>query len=304
MNYINSVFELIGNTPLLKINNFEIPNNNNIFVKLEQFNPGGSTKDRIGKLIIEEAEKEGLLKKGFTIIEATAGNTGIGIALSAINKGYEVIFVVPGKFSIEKQVIMKALGAKIIPTPTELGMKGAFEKVKELEQTLKNVFVINQFKNKYNPLAHYLTTGKEIFEQLEGKINYFVAGAGSGGTFSGVMKYLKEKNENIKGVLSDPIGSILGGGECHSYKIEGIGNDFIPETMDLSLVDDVVKVSDENAFYYVKQLALKEGMIVGSSSGSNFYSALEIAKKVNNKNIVTLFPDGADRYLSKNIYGV
>ncbi|KXG77780.1 PLP-dependent cysteine synthase family protein [Thermotalea metallivorans] len=304
MHYYNQIQDLIGNTPMLKINHFDIPKDVNIFAKLEFYNPGGSVKDRIGKWIIEKAEEEGMLKKGYTIIEATAGNTGIGIALAAIHKGYSIIFVVPGKFSIEKQIIMKALGAKIIHTPTEAGMDGAFQKVEELKREIKNVFVVNQFANNYNPQAHYLFTGREIYEQLDGQIDLFVSGAGSGGTFTGVMSYLKEKNKNIRGVLADPVGSILGGGTCGPYKIEGIGNDFIPSVMEMSLVDEVEKVSDEEALFMVKELAFKEGLLVGSSSGAVFQAALNQAKKIRKGNIVVLFADRGDRYFSKQLYGL
>lgn len=208
----------------------------------------------------------------------------------------------PGKFSIEKQIIMKALGAEVINTPTEEGMDGAFRKVDELKNKIKDVFIVNQFKNIYNPEAHYIYTAREIFSQLDGKIDVFISGAGSGGTFTGVMQYFKEKNNNIKGVLADPVGSILGGGACSSYKIEGIGNDFIPKTMDMNLVDEVEKVTDEEAFTAVKELALKEGLLVGSSSGAVFYAALKQARKLKKGNIVILFADRADRYLSKEIY--
>ncbi|SHJ69274.1 PLP-dependent cysteine synthase family protein [Tepidibacter formicigenes] len=302
MKYYNSIQDLIGNTPLLKIDNFHIPKDVNIFAKLEFSNPGGSVKDRVGKWIIEKAENEGKLKKGYTIIEATAGNTGIGLALAAINKGYEIIFVVPNKFSIEKQIIMKALGAKIINTPTEEGLEGAFKKIEELKKQIKNVFVPDQFNNMDNPEIHYLSTGREIYEQLDGNIDVFISGAGSGGTFTGVMRYLKEKDNDIKGILADPKGSIIGGGECRSYKIEGIGNDFIPKTMDIELVDEVEKVSDDEAFYAVKELALKEGLLVGSSSGATFYAALKQANKLKKGNIVVIFADRADRYISKQIY--
>lgn len=304
MTYVNSIHELIGNTPLMKINNFNLTNEVNIFAKLEFFNPGGSIKDRVGQWIIKNAEEMGELKKGMTIIEATAGNTGIGLALAAVNRGYNIKFVVPGKFSKEKKDIMKALGADIISTPTQKGLKGAFDEVERLKKELGNVFIPDQFNNMKNPEIHYLTTGPEIFEQLDGEIDFFVFGAGSGGTYSGIMKYLKEKNKNIKGILADPYGSILGGGDCSSYNIEGIGNDFIPETMDNRLVDDVIKVSDEEAFNAIKILAKKEGLLVGSSSGAAFYAALEVAKKIDRGNIVTLFADRSDRYLSQGIYNL
>ncbi|HID0816900.1 cysteine synthase A [Clostridium botulinum] len=302
MKYLDSIKELIGNTPILKLNNLNIKPGVNVFVKLETNNPGGSVKDRIGIYMIEQAEKEGKLKKGYTIVEATAGNTGIGVALAAINKGYDVIFVVPEKFSVEKQTLMRALGAKIINTPKKDGMLGAVAKANELLETIENSISLKQFENEANPLAHYKTTGPEIYEDMDGKIDYFVSGAGSGGTFTGVMKFLKEKDENIKGILADPKGSTMGGGEKEAYDIEGIGNDFIPDTMDMDLVDKVIKVNDEEAYEMVKLLALKEGLIVGSSSGAAVSAALKLAEKIDKGNIVTILPDRGDRYFSKNIY--
>lgn len=305
MKYAMDIKDLIGKTPLLKINNFNIPDGVNIFAKLENMNPGGSVKDRTCYYMLKDAEEKGFIRKGSTIIEPTAGNTGIGLALAALNKGYKIIFVVPTKFSIEKQTLMKALGATIINTPKELGMKGAEDKAYELAREITDSFVPNQFKNMSNVRAHYETTGPEIYDDLNGKIDIFVAGAGTGGTFTGVMRYLKEKNSNIKGVLADPIGSIIGGGNIiKCYKIEGIGNDFIPDTMDITLIDDVEKVTDDEAFYYVKELTRREGVMVGSSSGAAFAAALKQAKKQTEpKNIVVLFPDRSDRYFSENLYG-
>ncbi|AAK78907.1 cysteine synthase A/O-acetylserine dependent cystathionine beta-synthase [Clostridium acetobutylicum] len=303
MNYIDDIRQIIGNTPIIKINNFGLNSGVNIFAKLELLNPGGSVKDRVGVYMIEDAEKKGKLKKGYTIVEGTAGNTGIGIALAAINKGYNVIFVVPEKFSIEKQTLMKAFGAKIINTPREEGMQGAVKKANELLSTIPNSISLGQFVNQANPLAHYETTGPEIYRDLEGNIDYVVAGAGSGGTYAGVLKFLKEKKPNIKGVLADPEGSTMGGGEEASYDIEGIGNDFIPDTMDMNLVDEVIKVNDAEAFHMVRQLALKEGLIVGSSSGAAMAAAIKLSKKIKSGNIVTIFPDRGDRYFSKNILG-
>jgi len=300
--YLNSIKELIGNTPIIKLNNLDIKPGVSIFAKLENHNPGGSVKDRIGIYMIEQAEKEGKLKPGYTIVEATAGNTGIGVALGAINKGYDIIFVVPEKFSVEKQALMRALGAKVINTPRESGMLGAVEKAEELLKTIENSISLRQFENRANPLAHYKTTGPEIYMDMEGKIDYFVSGAGSGGTFTGVTKFLKEKNKNVKGILADPYGSTMGGGTMGCYDIEGIGNNFIPNTMDMKLVDQVIKVTDEEAYAMVKTLALKEGLIVGSSSGAAVAAALKIAKTIHSGNIVTLFPDRGDRYFSKNVY--
>lgn len=302
MNYIEDIKNLIGNTPIVKINHIQIKDGVNIFAKLESNNPGGSVKDRIGIYMIEDAEKKGLLKPGYTIVEATAGNTGIGVALAAINRGYNIIFVVPEKFSVEKQTLMRALGAKIINTPREDGMLGAVAKAEELLNTIDNSISLKQFENNTNPLAHYETTGPEIYRDLDGKIDYFVAGAGSGGTYTGIVKYLKEKNPNIKGILADPKGSTMGGGIEGCYDIEGIGNNFIPHTMDMNLVDEIIKVTDEEAFNMVKELAIKEGIIAGSSSGAALVAALKLSEKIDTGNIVTVFPDRGDRYFSKNIY--
>ncbi|MCH1961505.1 cysteine synthase family protein [Clostridium perfringens] len=302
MKYYNDIRDLIGNTPILKLNNISTKEGVNIYAKIEGNSPGGSCKDRVGIYMVEKAEKEGKLKFGSTIIEATAGNTGIGIALAAINKGYKIIFIVPDKFSIEKQKIMKALGAEIINTPKEEGMEGAINLANSLLSEIPNSLSLNQFKNEANPLAHYETTGRELYDGLDGQIDYFVAGAGSGGTISGVLKFLKENILEVKGILADPVGSIIGGGQCGTYKIEGIGNNFIPETMDMSLVDDVIKVNDEEAFDAVKLLAKKEGLIVGSSSGAAFAAALKLAEKIEKGNIVTIFPDRGDRYFSTDLF--
>ncbi|MDK0578015.1 cysteine synthase family protein [Clostridium perfringens] len=302
MKYYNDIRDLIGNTPILKLNNISTKEGVNIYAKIEGTSPGGSCKDRVGIYMVEKAEKEGKLKPGSTIIEATAGNTGIGIALAAINKGYKIIFIVPDKFSIEKQKIMKALGAEIINTPKEEGMEGAINLANSLLSEIPNSLSLNQFKNEANPLAHYETTGRELYNGLDGQIDYFVAGAGSGGTISGVLKFLKENISEVKGILADPVGSIIGGGQCGTYKIEGIGNNFIPETMDMSLVDDVIKVNDEEAFDAVKLLAKKEGLIVGSSSGAAFAAVLKLAEKIEKGNIVTIFPDRGDRYFSTDLF--
>ncbi|EIF6168917.1 PLP-dependent cysteine synthase family protein [Clostridium perfringens] len=302
MKYYNDIRDLIGNTPILKLNNISTKEGVNIYAKIEGTSPGGSCKDRVGIYMVEKAEKEGKLKPGSTIIEATAGNTGIGIALAAINKGYKIMFIVPDKFSIEKQKIMKALGAEIINTPKEDGMEGAINLANSLLSEIPNSLSLNQFKNEANPLAHYETTGRELYDGLDGQIDYFVAGAGSGGTISGVLKFLKENISEVKGILADPVGSIIGGGQCGTYKIEGIGNNFIPETMDMSLVDDVIKVNDEEAFDAVKLLAKKEGLIVGSSSGAAFAAVLKLAEKIDKGNIVTIFPDRGDRYFSTDLF--
>lgn len=302
MSYYNSMQELIGNTPIVKLNNIGIPSDVNLFAKLELYNPSGSVKDRIGKYMIKDAENKGLLKKGGTIVEATAGNTGLGIAFAALNKGYRIIFVVPTKFSQEKQTLLKALGAEIINTPREGGMLGASEKAEELRRTIPGAISLEQFKNQSNPQAHYETTGAEIYRDLDGRIDYLVAGAGSGGTYTGVVRYLKEYNPDIQGVLADPVGSTMGGGEHGDYDIEGIGNDFIADTMDMSLVDRVVKITDDDAFYGARLLAKKEGIFAGSSSGAALIAAKKLIDSGAKGNIVVIFPDRGDRYFTKNLY--
>ena len=252
--------------------------------------------------MINDAKEKGILKKGGTIVDATAGNTGIGIAIAALNQGYHVVFTVPEKFSIEKQKVMKALGAEIIHTPRELGMLGAESIAEEILSNTPGAVSLRQFRNPANPLAHYETTGPEIYSQLEGKIDYFVAGAGSGGTFSGVVKYLKEQNPDIKGVLADPYGSTIGGGEHHDYEIEGIGNDFIADTMDITLVDKVIKITDDEAFNTSRALAKNEGILAGSSSGAALAAAIKLSEEIDHGNIVTVFPDRGDRYLSKGLF--
>ncbi len=302
MSMYGSMQELIGNTPLVRLTNLGFPETLRVYAKLELYNPAGSVKDRIGKYMIEDAERRGLLKPGYTIIEATAGNTGLGIAFAALNRGYRLIFTVPTKFSQEKQTLLRALGAEIINTPLEEGMLGAAKKAEELRSQIPNSITLEQFKNKSNPRAHYETTGPEIYRDLDGNIDYLVAGAGSGGTFSGVMQYLKEKNPKIQGVLADPYGSTIGGGEHFDYNIEGIGNDFIADTMDMSMVDRVIKVSDDEAFEQVKRLARCEGIFAGSSSGAALAAVSKLAQTVHSKNVVVILPDRGDRYFSKHIY--
>lgn len=293
---------LIGNTPIVRLTKLGLPENVRLWAKLETYNPAGSVKDRVGKYMIEDAERRGLLQPGGTILEATAGNTGLGIAFAALGRGYRVIFVVPTKFSQEKQTLMRALGAEIINTPREEGMLGAAAKAEELRASIPGAVMLGQFKNPANPLAHYETTGPEIYRDLEGKIDYFVAGAGSGGTFTGVVKYLKEQNPAIQGVLADPLGSTIGGGAHADYDIEGIGNDFVPDTMDLSLVDQVIKVTDTEAFAQTKALAAKEGLIVGTSSGAAVAAAIKLIENGARGDVVTLLPDRGDRYFSKHLY--
>ena len=302
MAYYESMQSLIGHTPLVKLNNFEFPENSRLFAKLELFNPAGSVKDRIGKYMIEEAEKKGLLSSGSTIVEATAGNTGLGIAFAALNRGYKIIFVVPDKFSQEKQTLMRALGAEIINTSREGGMLEAARKAEEMRASISDAISLEQFKNPSNPLAHYETTGPEIYSDLDGKIDWLVAGAGSGGTFTGVLRYLMEQNPRIQGCLADPVGSTMGGGEHGDYDIEGIGNDFIADTMDMSLVDKVVKINDTESFEMARQLAAKEGIFAGSSSGAALAAALKLIHGGASGNIVIILPDRGDRYFSKNLY--
>ena len=301
-NVYDNIREMIGNTPIIKINHMGVKPGVNIYAKLELMNPAGSVKDRVGVYMIDDAKKRGLLKEGGTIIDATAGNTGIGIAVAALNQGYRVIFTVPEKFSVEKQIVMKALGTEIVHTSREGGMLGAEEKAEEMLKTIPDSISLRQFRNPANPLAHYETTGPEIYSQLDGKIDYFVAGAGSGGTFSGVVKYLKEQNPGIVGVLADPYGSTIGGGEHFDYNIEGIGNDFIADTMDITLVDKVIKINDDEAFAASRNLAKHEGILAGSSSGAALAAALKLAEEIDEGNIVTVFPDRGDRYLSKGLY--
>lgn len=302
MAYYDSMQELIGHTPLVGLGHIELPEKVRLFAKLELYNPSGSVKDRIGKSMIADAEKKGVLKPGGTIIDATAGNTGLGIAFAALNRGYRIIFVVPTKFSQEKQALLRALGAEIINTPREGGMLLAAQKASQLREATPCAITLDQFKNQANPQIHYETTGPEIYEDLDGKIDYLVAGAGSGGTFTGIVRYLKERNPQIKGILADPVGSTMGGGEHADYNIEGIGNDFIAETMDMSLVDQVIKITDKDAFENARELAAKEGLIAGLSSGGALAAAKKLILTGAEGNIVIVLPDRGDRYFTKGLY--
>ena len=293
---------LIGNTPLVKLNHLDLPEGVNLYAKLELYNPSGSVKDRIGLYMVEDAERRGILKSGGAIVEATAGNTGLGIAFAALNRGYRVVFVVPTKCSQEKQTLMAALGADIVNTPREEGMLGAERKAEELLRMIPGAVSLRQFHNPANPLTHYETTGPEIWRDMEGKVDYLVAGAGSGGTFTGIVRFLKEQNPAVQGVLADPVGSTMGGGEHGDYDIEGIGNDFIPDTMDMSLVDQVVKITDNEAFRAVRVLARREGVFAGSSSGGALAAAKKLIEGGARGNIVVVFPDRGDRYFSKGLY--
>ncbi|MFD1037622.1 PLP-dependent cysteine synthase family protein [Virgibacillus byunsanensis] len=298
-----SVKELIGGTPLFEISQFPLPQGVRLFAKLEYYNPGGSVKDRLGVELVNDALNRGVLKEGGTIIEPTAGNTGIGLALAALDKNISVLFCIPEHFSMEKQIIMQALGAQIVHTPRETGMIGAIEKTNQLLKEIPNSFSPQQFANPANPNAYYKTMAPEIWTDLNGGIDVFVAGAGTGGTFMGSARYLKEKNPAVKTVIVEPVGSIIAGGEPGPHKTEGIGMEFLPEYMDRSYMDAIHTVSDDHAFKMVKQLAEKEGLLVGSSSGSAMYAALQEAKNAEpGETLVTVFPDGSDRYLSKNIY--
>jgi O-acetylserine dependent cystathionine beta-synthase len=303
MRVYGGVQDLVGNTPVVEISRIHIPNNCRIFAKLEYVNPGGSVKDRLGLSLIEDAEHSGNLLPGGTIIEPTAGNTGIGLALAAIGKGYQVVFVVPEKFSLEKQTLMRALGAEIVNTKTELGMRGAIEKAKELVLKTRGAFSPSQFSNPANPATYMKTLGPELWRDLDGQIDVFVAGAGSGGTFMGTAHYLKERSPGVKTVVVEPVGSILNGGPAGSHVTEGIGMEFLPDYMDPSYFDAIHTVRDEDAFTQLRSLAKNEGLLVGSSSGAAFYGALreaEIAQA--GSHIVTIFPDSSERYLSQNIY--
>ena len=297
-----STQELIGRTPLVRLAYSGFPEDVKVYAKLELWNPSGSVKDRTGLYMVKDAEARGLLKPGGTIVEATAGNTGLGIAFAALNRGYRIIFVVPTKFSQEKQTLMRALGAEIINTPREGGMLGAEERANELKASIPGAISLEQFHNMANPLAHYETTGKEIWEDLGEQIDYFVAGAGSGGTYSGIARYIKERKPGITGVLADPVGSTMGGGEHGDYDIEGVGNDFIADTMDMSLVDRVIKVTDKEAFENARLLASHEGIFAGSSSGAALTAVRKLVDSGAKGTIVTVFPDRGDRYFSKGLY--
>lgn len=303
MKVYRSVHDLIGHTPLVEITHFLLPEGVRLFAKLEFYNPGGSVKDRLGRELIEDALAKGLVTPGGTIIEPTAGNTGIGLALAALEHNLHVIVCVPEKFSIEKQELMKALGATIVHTPTSKGMTGAIAKAEELLKEIPNSYSPSQFANEANPRAYYKTLGPELWEALDGNINIFVAGAGTGGTFMGTASYLKEQNQQIKTVIVEPEGSILNGGEAGSHETEGIGLEFIPPFLNQTYFDTIHTISDRDAFSRVKQLAQKEGLLVGSSSGAALHASLLEAEKAKpGTNIVTIFPDSSERYLSKHIY--
>lgn len=297
------ITQIVGETPILHLKRIVPPGAADIYAKLEYLNPGGSIKDRAAIGIIRRAEQQGLLHKGSTIFEATAGNTGIGLALIGVNRGYKVVLFVPEKFSQEKVIIMRALGAEVTRTPDAEGMEGAIQRMRDAAAKTPDSFVAAQFENPANPDFHYETTGREIFEQMEGRIDAVVIGAGTGGTFTGVARYVKERLPKALAVAVETVGSVLGGGPKGTHKIEGIGASFIPKTFDSSLADQIIAVSDPDAFNTVKELAAKEGVLGGSSAGANVFVALQIARRLGpGKRVVTIIPDSAERYLSKKIF--
>ena len=303
----NSVTELIGGTPLLKANNFIKANDikANIYVKLEYFNPAGSVKDRIAKAMIEQAEKDGKLKPGATIIEPTSGNTGIGLASVAAARGYKAILTMPETMSVERRNLLKAYGAKIVLTDGSKGMKGAIAKAEELAKETPNSFIPEQFANPANPAAHEATTGPEIYNDLDGKVDAFIAGVGTGGTLSGVGHYLKKQDKDIRVVAVEPATSpVLSKGQAGPHKIQGIGAGFVPETLDTKVYDEVIAVPNEDAFKYGRQFSHVEGVLIGISSGAALAAAIELAKRpeFEGKNIFALLPDTGDRYLSTELF--
>lgn len=302
-----SITELVGKTPLLEIVNYEKKNNlkAKIFAKLEYFNPAGSVKDRIAKAIIEDAEEKGLLKEGATIIEPTSGNTGIGLSAIATAKGYRMIVTMPDTMSVERRNLIKAYGAELVLTEGAKGMKGAIARAEELNQEIPGSIIAGQFVNPANPQAHFKTTGPEIWEDLDGNVDVFIAGVGTGGTLSGVGKYLKSKNPNVKIIAVEPAASpVLSKGVAGPHKIQGIGAGFVPKTLDTSIYDEVFTVENDDAFKTGKEFAKIEGVLVGISSGAALYAASQIAQRKENegKNIVVLLPDTGDRYLSTPLF--
>lgn len=308
MRTFDKITDLIGGTPILKLNNYialnELPAN--IYAKLEYFNPAGSVKDRIAKAMIDDAEAKGALKPGAVIIEPTSGNTGIGLAAVAASKGYRIILTMPETMSVERRNLLKAYGAELVLTDGAKGMKGAIAKAEELAQQIEGGFIPSQFTNSANPTAHFNTTGPEIWEDTDGKVDIFVAGVGTGGTVSGVGKYLKSKNPNVKVVAVEPAGSpVLSKGVAGPHKIQGIGAGFVPEVLDTKVYDEIIPVSNEAAFETGRLIGRSEGVLVGISSGAAAYAAVELAKRPENagKTIVVLLPDTGDRYLSTPLFG-
>jgi len=299
----DDITQLVGETPMLQLKKLTPPGSADIFAKLEYLNPGGSVKDRAAIGLIARAEKEGKLRPGGTIVEATAGNTGIGLALIGVNRGYKVRLFVPEKFSEEKVIIMRAFGAEVTRTPDSEGMQGAIHRARELAESDPAAFLAAQFDNPANTDYHYETTAKEIYEQMEGRVDAITVGCGTAGTFTGIARYLKERIAKVHAVAVETQGSVLGGGKAGTHKVEGIGNSFVPGNFDRSVCDEVFMVTDPQAFGMVKELAAREGVLGGSSSGANVYAAVEIAKRLGaGKRVVTLIPDSAERYLSKKIF--
>ena len=295
----NNVLDMIGNTPMIKLNNI---GNSNLYVKLEKYNPAGSIKDRAVYYMVENLEKNGLLKKGDVLVEATSGNTGIALSMIGSLKGYKVIIVMPETMSVERRTLMKAYGAELILTDGSLGMKGSIEKMNKLLSENSNYISLKQFDNEYNPLAHYETTGVEIYNQVK-DIDIFVCGVGTGGTISGVGKYLKEQNPNIKVVAVEPEGSpVISKNKKGFHKIQGIGAGFIPKNYNENVVDEVMTITDEESYKGVRIMAQKEGILVGISSGANIYAALKLCEMYPDKKIVTVAPDGIDKYMSMGIF--
>jgi cysteine synthase len=307
-NIKRNVTELIGNTPLLELTHIEKKYDlkATVLAKLEYFNATGSAKDRVAKSMIEDAEEKGILKEGSVIIEPTSGNTGIGLASVGTSKGYKVIIVMPETMSVERRKLMKAYGAELVLSDGKKGMKGAIEKANEIAETTENAWIAGQFDNPANWKAHYQTTGKEIYEDTDGKVDYFVAGVGTGGTITGVGKYLKEKNPDIKVIAVEPDSSaVLSGEPSGAHKIQGIGAGFIPKVLDTTIYDSIVRVTNEDAFSTGKIIGKEEGVLTGISSGAALHAAIELAKKEENtgKTIVVLLPDSGDRYLSTDLFG-
>jgi cysteine synthase A len=300
---VESILDLVGNTPMVRLRRLTGANDADVFAKLEFFNPGFSVKDRIGVGMIERAEREGLLQPGGTIIEPTAGNTGVGLALAGVQKGYRVILCVPDNFSSEKREVMQALGGEVILTPGDGGIRKAIEKAEELAAQIPGAYLPQQFRNAFNSESHYETTGPEIWEQMEGRIDAFVAGAGSGGTFTGVARYLRERLPDLYCAIVEPEGSVLGGGQAGPHDVEGIGASFIPPVLDMALANEVITIFDEPAYAVTARLAQEEGILGGSSAGANVAAALQVAQRLGTgKRIVTIIPDAAERYMSKGIF--
>lgn len=302
-----SITELVGNTPLLELTHIEAEENiqATLLAKLESFNPAGSVKDRVAKAIIEDAEKTGRLKKGSVIIEPTSGNTGIGLASVATAKGYRTIIVMPETMSNERKMLIKAYGAELVLTEGSKGMKGASDKAEELSKEIPNSIIAGQFTNPINPKMHYDTTGPEIWADTEGKVDYFVAGVGTGGTLSGVGKYLKKQNPNVKVIAVEPETSpLLSKGQAGPHKIQGIGANFVPETLDKEIYDEIIAVPNDEAILTARKAAKQEGFLIGISSGAALWAGKQLASRPENKgkNIVVIFPDGGERYLSTNLY--